>query len=223
MWAWSQDQEDPLEEGMEAHSNTVPWRIPKTEETGGLQSIESQRVRHDWNDLASMPKWSKGRGKEPPLWFGRAPGQGSRKQTINKHNPKAAVESFTPWKVSHFSQGVLEPDIKFIVDKTGIETFGNSPGDSFHVSLGGQVFVPWGGDPLKFFLMLSQWVKERCSQGTLRTSHRFFAAFPPSNHRHAPSAPYWLLCQPWLGKQWICRLRTPGALSLQGWTLPSCH
>ena len=43
MWVRSQDQEDPLEEGMATHSSTVPWRIPKTEEAGGLQSIESQR------------------------------------------------------------------------------------------------------------------------------------------------------------------------------------
>ena len=40
-------QEDPLEKGMGMHSNIVAWRIPRTEEPGGLQSIGSQRVRHD--------------------------------------------------------------------------------------------------------------------------------------------------------------------------------
>ena len=44
--------EDSLEEGMAAHSSIVAWRIPWTEEPGGLQSIGSQRVRHDWSDLA---------------------------------------------------------------------------------------------------------------------------------------------------------------------------
>ena len=39
-------QEEPLEEGMAAHSSTLAWRIPKTEEPGGLQSMGSQRVRH---------------------------------------------------------------------------------------------------------------------------------------------------------------------------------
>ena len=34
-------REDPLEEDMEAHSNILAWRIPWTEEPGGLQSIES--------------------------------------------------------------------------------------------------------------------------------------------------------------------------------------
>ena len=39
-------QEDPLEESMATHSSLLSWRIPWTEEPGGLQSIESQRVRH---------------------------------------------------------------------------------------------------------------------------------------------------------------------------------
>ena len=40
-------QEDPLEEGMATHSSVLAWRIPWTEEPGGLQSMGSQRVRHD--------------------------------------------------------------------------------------------------------------------------------------------------------------------------------
>ena len=39
--------EDPLEKGMATHSNVLAWRIPWTEEPGGLQSMESQRVGHD--------------------------------------------------------------------------------------------------------------------------------------------------------------------------------
>ena len=38
--------EDPLEEGMTTHSGILAWRIPWTEEPGGLQSLESQTVRH---------------------------------------------------------------------------------------------------------------------------------------------------------------------------------
>ena len=38
-------QEDPLEEGMETHSSVLSWRIPWTEEPGGLQSTGSQRIR----------------------------------------------------------------------------------------------------------------------------------------------------------------------------------
>ena len=47
-WVWSLGLEDPLEEGMATHSNILIWRIPWTEEPGGLQSMESQRVGHDW-------------------------------------------------------------------------------------------------------------------------------------------------------------------------------
>ena len=39
--------EDPLEEGTAAHSSIFAWRIPWTEEPGGLQSTGLQRVRHD--------------------------------------------------------------------------------------------------------------------------------------------------------------------------------
>ena len=38
-------REDPLEEGMATHSSILVWRIPWTEEPGGLQSMGSQRVR----------------------------------------------------------------------------------------------------------------------------------------------------------------------------------
>ena len=40
-------QEDPLEKGMATHSSILAWRIPWTEEPSGLQSMGSQRVRHD--------------------------------------------------------------------------------------------------------------------------------------------------------------------------------
>ena len=39
--------EDPLEEEMATHSSILAWRIPGTEEPGGLQSMGSQSVRHD--------------------------------------------------------------------------------------------------------------------------------------------------------------------------------
>ena len=40
--------ENPLEEGMATHSSILAWRIPWTEEPGGLESMGSQRVRHNW-------------------------------------------------------------------------------------------------------------------------------------------------------------------------------
>ena len=46
-WVQSLDWEDPLEEGMETPSSTLAWRIPWTEEHGGLQSMVLQRIGHD--------------------------------------------------------------------------------------------------------------------------------------------------------------------------------
>ena len=48
MWVWSLGREDPLKKCMAAHSGILAWRIPWTEQSGRLQSIGSQRVRHDW-------------------------------------------------------------------------------------------------------------------------------------------------------------------------------
>ena len=46
-WVRSLGQEDPLQEEMATHSSILAWEIPRTEEPGGLQSMGSQRVRHD--------------------------------------------------------------------------------------------------------------------------------------------------------------------------------
>ena len=45
---WSLGQEDPLEKEVAAHSSTLAWKFPWTEEPGRLQSMGSQRVGHDW-------------------------------------------------------------------------------------------------------------------------------------------------------------------------------
>ena len=51
-WVWSLSQEDPLEKGMATNSNTVAWKIPWTEEPGGLQSMGSQR---DTTERLTLP------------------------------------------------------------------------------------------------------------------------------------------------------------------------
>ena len=45
-WVVSLDQEDPLKEGMASHSSIIAWKIPQTEEPGGLQSMRLQKVGH---------------------------------------------------------------------------------------------------------------------------------------------------------------------------------
>ena len=51
--AWSLSQEDLLEKEMATHSSVLAWRTPGTGEPGGLPSMGSHRVGHDWSDLAA--------------------------------------------------------------------------------------------------------------------------------------------------------------------------
>ena len=47
-WVLPLSREDPLEKGKATHSSILAWRIPWMEEPGELQSMDSQRVRHNW-------------------------------------------------------------------------------------------------------------------------------------------------------------------------------
>ena len=57
-WVRCLGWEDPLEKEMATHSSILAWRIPWMEEPGGLQSTESQRVRHDF----TFTLWEKAMG-----------------------------------------------------------------------------------------------------------------------------------------------------------------
>ena len=60
MWetrAGSLGWEDPLEKAMATHSSTLAWKIPWTEEPGGLQSMRLQRVGHDWASSLSFTEF----------------------------------------------------------------------------------------------------------------------------------------------------------------------
>ena len=46
-WVRPLGQEDPMEKGIAIHSSILAWRIPCIEKAGGLQSMGSQRARHD--------------------------------------------------------------------------------------------------------------------------------------------------------------------------------
>ena len=47
-WIQFLGQEDPLEKRIAIHSNSLAWRIPWTEKTGGLQSVGPRKVGHNW-------------------------------------------------------------------------------------------------------------------------------------------------------------------------------
>ena len=55
-WVWSLGQKDPLEKEMATHSSTLAWKIPWAEKPGRLQTMGSQRVRHDWETSLSLSK-----------------------------------------------------------------------------------------------------------------------------------------------------------------------
>ena len=52
IWVQFLGREDPPEKGIAAHSSSVAWRIPWTEEPGGLQLVGSKRVR--WTELLTL-------------------------------------------------------------------------------------------------------------------------------------------------------------------------
>ena len=71
-WVWSLGWEDPLQEGMATHSSILAWRIPWTEEPGELQSMGSQRIRHNWATKQSIAQLTQGKENtwlHPPLAF----------------------------------------------------------------------------------------------------------------------------------------------------------
>ena len=47
-WVWSLGQEDPLEKGMATHCSVLAWKIPWTEEPGGLQSMGCKKLDTEW-------------------------------------------------------------------------------------------------------------------------------------------------------------------------------
>ena len=59
---------------MATHSSVLAWRIPWTEEPGGLLSIGSHRVRHDWSDLACMHALEKEMAAHSSVLSWRIPG-----------------------------------------------------------------------------------------------------------------------------------------------------
>ena len=65
---------------MAAHSSTLAWKIPWTEEPGGLQSMGSVRVRHDWVNLLSLftfMHWRRKWQPTPVFLPGESQGPGS--------------------------------------------------------------------------------------------------------------------------------------------------
>ena len=75
------------EKAMAPHSSTLAWRIPETEEPGGLLSMGSHRVRHDWRDLAAAAAAAR--------LLGGSDGKASAYNAGNRFNPWVGK---IPWR-----------------------------------------------------------------------------------------------------------------------------
>ena len=120
---WSLGQKDPLEKGMDTHSNILAWEIPWTEEPGGLQSMGLQRVRHNlatkqhraWESFNPLMTWleHKGRGKEsscsPGWWSWDIPLSCSRMR-IYISSALGSQASDSNWKCTTSFLGLLFTD-----------------------------------------------------------------------------------------------------------------
>ena len=80
--------EDVLEEGMTTHPSILAWRIPWTEEPGGLQSMGLQRVRPDWSNLERMQAPGDGEGQGSLAccsWWGNKESDMTERLNNNRH------------------------------------------------------------------------------------------------------------------------------------------
>ena len=95
MQVWSLDWEDPLEDEMTTHSSILAWKIPWTEEPGGLQSVGSQRVRYNWDTHTVYLRYVNSQiiiQFKVSLSFGKS-------QELRVYNAMATHSSTLAWKI----------------------------------------------------------------------------------------------------------------------------
>ena len=95
-WAWSLGQDDPLEKGMATHSRSLAWKIPWTEEPGGLQSMGLQRVRHIWMTNTFTNTLNK-TGTESPLDVWKDSTINHLRATVLKNICLTTMSRVYPW------------------------------------------------------------------------------------------------------------------------------
>ena len=93
------------EKDMAPHSSIFAWRIPWTEQTGGLQSTESQRVGHDWSDLAQSTQQLTWQSKDGGKFLKGVFRQGTGL------SPGLPSEPWSRWNRSHYQDWVYSMHI----------------------------------------------------------------------------------------------------------------
>ena len=138
IWCW----DDPLEEGKATHSSILAWRIPWTEEPGGLRSMGWQRVRHDWSDLAHT---------QPGILHNGSPGK-----LIHRVTSSSYCITHGAWALWSFvTQGIFsDPEISRFLSKKCVHAQSHTtlcypmdcspPGSSVHGILQARI-LEWVG------------------------------------------------------------------------------
>ena len=106
-WVWSLGWEDPLEKEMATHSSILAWRIPWTEEPGGLQSMGLLGVGHDWATSLSLFIFMHWRRKwQPTPVF--LPGESHGWRSLVGYSPQGRKKSDTTERL-HFHYAISTP------------------------------------------------------------------------------------------------------------------
>ena len=118
-------QEDPLEEAMATHSSIFVSRIPWTEETGGLQSLGSQRVRYDWSNWAQQRDRSHSTKAKVFSSFSRAT------DNILSHVLWAALQirKLPPGRRSYQTVAMTQSALSYTLPRAGLQMETNQPGN----------------------------------------------------------------------------------------------
>ena len=110
-WVRSLGRKDPLEKEMAPHSSTLAWKIPWMEDPGSLQSMGSQRVRHDWaTSLSSFLSFKID-------WFDLLAIQGTLKSLLQHHSSKASILQHSAFFMVHLSHLYLTTDFARLAGK----------------------------------------------------------------------------------------------------------
>ena len=102
-----------LEKEMATHSSVLAWRIPGTGEPGGLPSIASHRVRHDWNDLAAAHHSGPSSCVCQTLYTFNPSLLWSSKIELSHHHDKCMAPSFRKKNVLVFKVKIMVLKIRF--------------------------------------------------------------------------------------------------------------
>ena len=138
MWVWPLGREDPLEKEMAPHSSTLVWKIPLTEEPGGLQSMGSQRVGHDW---ATKQQQQLTRESDEHWWW-----LSGHKNMFNhksiwgvygplEKDPQIPDEEIFAWRIEFSLLRVTSQGLHGLVSKSLSQVERGSQGDAFCIPL----------------------------------------------------------------------------------------